>query len=66
MALALPSPYDQVALAELGAQLAWEMYGIDVTPEEVGMLLEAAVGWCEGDYEDVILFTIEQVQNELE
>ena len=66
MALALPSPYDQVALAELGAQLAWEMYEIDVTPGEVGMLLQAALNLCEGDYEDVIFFTIEQIQNELE
>ena len=66
MALALPFPKDKEALAGLGAQLAWEMYGIDITPEVVGMLLEAALGLCEYDYECAILFTIEQIQNELQ
>jgi hypothetical protein len=35
MALVLPGSLDQKALAELGAQLAWEMYGIEVSPEEL-------------------------------
>ena len=66
MALALPFPKDKEALAELGAQLAWEMYGIIVTPEQVGILLELALDSCEDDYEEAILFTIEQIKNELQ
>lgn len=66
MALALQSPEDKAALAELGAQLASEMYEIDVTAEEVRELLEVAVDLCEPDYKDVIDFTIQQIKEELD
>jgi hypothetical protein len=62
MALVLPSPYDKEALAELGVQLAWEMYGIKVTKEEVLYILEAAISLCEGDYKEVIEYTIGQIR----
>lgn len=60
-ALALPSPKDKEALAELGAKLALEMYGIEISPEEVLNLLNTAIGLCEQDYKAVIDYTIEQI-----
>lgn len=60
-ALALSSPKDKEALAELGAQLALEMYGIEILPEEVLDLLNIAIGLCEQDYKTVIDYTIEQI-----
>jgi hypothetical protein len=62
MALVLPSPYDKKALAELGVQLALEMYGIEVTKEEVLYILEAAIDLCKYDYKDVIHYAIGQIQ----
>lgn len=57
-ALALPSPDDEQALVELGAQLAAEVYGIEVTAERLFEILRFAMGLCEGDYEDVVTHTI--------
>jgi hypothetical protein len=65
MALVLHSPYDKKALAELGVQLALEMYGIKVTKEEVLYILEAAISLCEGDYKEVIEYTIGQIRGKL-
>jgi hypothetical protein len=61
MALVLPGPLDQKALGELGAQLAWEMYGIEVSPEERQGILEHAIELCENDYKDVIDHAIQQI-----
>jgi hypothetical protein len=64
-ALALPSPNDKEALAQLGMQLAKEMYGIDVTSEEVSEILEAAIGLCEEDYKQAIDDTIEGIEAQI-
>lgn len=65
MALVLPSPYDNNFLAALGAKLALEMYGIEVSKEELLNILETAITLCEGDYEEAINFAIAQIQNRL-
>jgi hypothetical protein len=53
-ALALPTPQDKEALAQLGVQLAQEMYGItDFTKEQLLGLLNAAIDLC-GDYRGII------------
>ena len=49
----LPAPMDEEALAQLGAELAREMFGLDdITPQ---MLLEdilpVAIELCESDYQ---------------
>ncbi len=64
-ALALPSPEDEEALAELGAKRVQEMYGLEVSPEELPGYLEIAVNLCEGDYKEAIDYTIEQINLEL-
>ena len=64
MALALPSPKDEQAVAELGAQLAKEMYGIDITSGELLTILERAKELC-WDYEEVIDLAIEQITNRI-
>jgi hypothetical protein len=66
IALALPSPYNKKALAKLGAQLALEMYGIEISQEEVLNILETAITLCERDYKEVINFAIEEIQKGLE
>lgn len=54
VALALPAPQDKEALAQLGVQLAKEMYGItDFTKEQLLGLLNAAIDLC-GDYRGII------------
>ncbi|GBE37035.1 hypothetical protein BMS3Bbin07_01193 [bacterium BMS3Bbin07] len=63
--LALPDPQNKEALAELGAQLAGERYGIEVSPAEVLNLLELAIGLCEGDYKEVVDFAIEQIKDNI-
>jgi len=65
MALALPSPHDQQALAELGAQLALEMFGIIVTPDDVAEILERAIELCEEDYLAVVNFTVYKIKEQL-
>ena len=43
MAFALPSPHDKYALANLGVELAEEMYGMTVTEEQLLFILEIAL-----------------------
>jgi hypothetical protein len=50
--LALPNPIDKAALAELGAQLIWRMFGIEVSPVHLQYILEETIRLCEGDYMD--------------
>ena len=64
-ALVLPSPYDTHYLAALGANLALETYGREVSKEEILNILETALVLCEGDYKDAIDFAIEQIQNRI-
>ena len=52
-AFALPSPQDKEALAELGVELAQELYETVVTKEELLGLLESALNLC-GDYREII------------
>ena len=53
VALALSSPSDVTPLVELGKQLAWEIYGIDIPAEVLEEILVAAMRVC-SDYKDVI------------
>lgn len=64
-ALALPSPEDREALAELGSYLALSLYGIVVSPEELLDLLNLAITLCQGDYQEAIQYTILQIQSHL-
>lgn len=57
-ALILPNPDDEQAIVELGAQLAGEVYGIKVTPEKLLEILRFTMRLCEGDYEEVVTYTI--------
>lgn len=65
MVICLPSPQREQSLADLGAKLALEMYGITVSPEEALHILEYAIQLCEEDYKEVIDFTIEQIKNRI-
>jgi len=60
MAFALPIPYDKYALANLGVQLAEEMYGITVTEEQLLSILEIALNLC-NDYKGIIDAAIEEI-----
>ncbi len=65
LALALPSPYNKYALAELGSQLAMGMYGIEVSKEYVLNILEIAISLCDEDYKAVIDSAIEEIQKKV-
>ncbi|MBN1847462.1 MAG: hypothetical protein JW932_02655 [Deltaproteobacteria bacterium] len=66
LAFSLPGQQAKDALAELGVQLASEMYGIEgVTPEQLFVILDAAISLCVADYQDVIHHTINQIKNNL-
>ena len=62
--LKLPSPYNEQALAKLGARLA-EAYGMDVSEEEVLAILEAAIVLCEDDYEYLVEYVISAIKGNL-
>ena len=64
-ALALPYPWDRIALTQLGMQLAQELYGINASFGEVWKVLVAAIGLCEGDYKDAIDATIGEIKSKL-
>lgn len=64
MALVLPYPQDKKALAQLGAQLAQEMYGITVSHEYVLSILEKAISLC-NDYKEAVDFTIMGIKNKM-
>jgi len=66
MALALPYPLDVKALIELGVQLAQELYGITVTPQELRAILVNAISLCAPDYGGVINEAIESIESHLE
>jgi hypothetical protein len=66
LAFALPGQQAKDALAELGVQLASDMYGIEgVTPAQLLVILNAAINLCSVDYQDVINYTIDQIKNGL-
>jgi hypothetical protein len=62
-ALALASGKE--ALVELAVQLAQETYGMQVEFHDVWLILNAAIGLCEGDYQGVIDSAIEGIKAEL-
>ena len=53
-------------LAQLGAVLAYELYGAQIPVDQVHALLQASVALCIGDYEQFISDTIEGIKNELD
>jgi hypothetical protein len=62
-ALMLPEPWDEEALAQLGAELAKEMFGLDnITPEDLLQILPVARELCESDYDGVIREAIDEVK----
>lgn len=65
IALALPAPYNKNALAKLGAQLALEMYGIEISQDDVLIILEKAIFLCGEDYKEVIDIAIEEIRGQL-
>ena len=65
MVLALPNPVDKEALAELGVQLAREMFEIEVSREVFLDILDEAIDLCEEDYEATIHYTILEIRDEL-
>jgi hypothetical protein len=65
LALSLPSPLDKKALVELATYLAEDIYGISVTPQEVFVILEAAIILCAPDYKAFIDYTINEIKGSL-
>jgi hypothetical protein len=63
-ALLLPDPKDQEALAQLGVELAKEMFDLDdITPEMLlNEILPEAIEICEDDYYDVINEAVDAVK----
>lgn len=60
-ASALPSPNDKGTIAELGAQLEKELYGIAVSSEDLFGILEEAIRLCEADYRNLISLAIKEM-----
>lgn len=61
-ALMLPDPNDKAALAQLGEELAQEMFGLDeITAEDLLIIFPVASGLCV-NYYDVIEEAIEEVE----
>ena len=65
LALMLPEPNDAAALAQLGAELASEMYGISIDPVELLEILDDAIELCKDDYYGVIDEAITEVGTHL-
>jgi hypothetical protein len=63
MALSLPSPLDKGAIADLGVQLAKEMYGLEVSKETLLGWLNFAMTFCKDDYKAVIEGAIEGIRS---
>jgi len=63
MAFSLPWPFDKGALIELGVQLAKEIYGKDVSYDDIEIILEAAIGLCKDDYKAAIDATINGIKD---
>ena len=63
--LSLPPVQDQEALAQLIAQIAYEMYGIEVPADQVLEFLEYAIYLCQDDYQEVIDAAIEGIKKYL-
>jgi hypothetical protein len=52
-------------LAQLGAALAYKLYGVQIPPDQVLTLLEISVGLCMDDFEQFINDTIDGIKDEL-
>lgn len=61
-ALALSSPDDKQALVELGAQLARDVLGMEVTLEELMEIFDFTTELCEDDYKEVVARTIDSIR----
>lgn len=61
-AYSLPYPSDINALVDLGVRLADEFYGIDVTREQLRLVLDAALQLCAGDYGQILNSAIEGIK----
>ena len=63
MALMMPAPMDKQALAELGAELASELFGLDGITAEMLLneILPAAIDLCQTDYQVPILEAISEL-----
>jgi len=64
-ALASSNLEDLMPLAELGSNLAWMLYGVQIDPEDVEILLQYAVILC-SDFKPFLDATIEGIKAELE
>jgi hypothetical protein len=56
---------DMSPMGELGSMLALEVYGIDITSDEMIDLLQVAVSLCQEDYLSVIMGAIEGIKSHL-
>ena len=67
LALMLPAAMDAQALAELGAELASELFGLDGITAEMLLedILPAAIDLCETDYQDPIQEAISELSPRL-
>jgi hypothetical protein len=67
MALMMPAPMDAQALAELGAELASELFGLDGITAEMLLdeILPAATSICENDYQNPIMEAISELSTRL-
>lgn len=61
-AYSLPYPSDVNALLDLGVRLAGEFYGMDVTREQLRLVLDAALDLCAGDYGQIVQSAIEGIK----
>jgi hypothetical protein len=64
--LALSSVSDLTPLAALGAQLAYQLYGVVISPDDVKDLLQFALFLCSGDFAIFIGDTIDGIKADLE
>ena len=67
MALMLPAPMDAQALAELGAELAGELFGLEGITAEMLLneILPAAIVLCQADYQIPIMEAISELSMRL-
>ncbi len=65
VALALSSSSNVTPLAELGEQVAWELYGVDISADDLAEILNATIVLCKEDYNFLIAETIAGIIDEL-
>lgn len=65
-ALAASSVNDMSPLAQLGSNMAWELYGVVIPPEQVLALLNASMSLCAEDFDEFIEEAVEGIREELD